>query len=311
VPTVRVLLAVHEGEQYIDEQAGSLAAQVGCDVDVEYHLDSVDAGAQQLLLDRLPGARRVPLAPGLGVPRAYIELIRCTDTDADLFAFADQDDVWAPGKVSAAAAALAEQAGRPALWVSRIRPFSDEPTGRTYRPVHPATRPQPSFGNALVETIAPGCTMVWNRELQARVRERLPGPGVLMHDSWMYLVASAIGVVLVDDRPTVDYRIHARNAVGLSAGVLDRARRFARLRSDPSLPSMATQADELVRAYGDLLTPRQLELAEALTRSRRGTLAEAWLRGDLRRRSRADNALLLPRLLLGPDAGPPPAPWPA
>ncbi len=302
MPSVRVLLSVHEGERYIDEQARSLAAQAGCEVDVEYHLDSEGAEAERILLASLPAARRTRLATGLGVPRAYLELIRATSLDADLFAFADQDDIWAPGKLSAAASALAGLSGRPALWASRIRPFRDGAVGRAYRAPYPATPPRPSFGNALVETIVPGCTMVWNRALQQLVSQRAAGHGVLMHDSWLYLVASATGVVLVEDRPMVDYRLHEGNAVGLHTGVSDRLRRFARLRADPSVPSIATQARELVTAYRDVLTPHQLELAEALAGSRRTALARAWLRRDVRRRSRLDNALLLPRLLLGSDA---------
>ncbi len=311
MPRVRVLLSVHDGERFIGEQARSLAAQAGCDVDVEYHLDSEGAASESILLAQVPTARRTVLPAGQGVPRAYLEMLRSTDLDADLFAFADQDDIWAADKLSVAAAALADRSGRPALWVSRIRPFSDDASGRHLRPPRPAVTPIPSFGNALVQTIAPGCAMVWNRELQVLVRERLPGPGVLMHDAWLYLVAAAVGLVLVEGRPLVDYRLHDRNAIGLNTGVRDRARRFARLRGDPSLPSVGSQARELVSACGDLLTPEQLEIAEALARNERIPLVRAWLRGDLRRRGWSDNALLLPRLLLGPDVGsPPPAEHP-
>jgi hypothetical protein len=274
---------------------------VGCRISVDFHVDDDDDdGAVRHLLAQLPSARRRPLGPGQGLPRAYLELLHTDDLDDDLYAFADQDDVWHLDKLSTAASGLREFGDHPALWVSRVRPFRDSRGRRDLLDTYPHRTPLPSFGNALVETIAPGCTMVWNRPLHALARERVPGPGVLMHDSWLYLVGAALGVVVVDDRPLVDYRLHAGQAVGINSGWAHRLRRFARLLSDPGRPSIASQADEFVAAFGDLLTDEQRDLARAVADSERASLVRAWRRGELSRQSPVDNALLLPRLVLGP-----------
>jgi hypothetical protein len=70
----------------------------------------------------------------------------------DYWAFSDQDDVWEPRKLAVATAALERAGSQPALWVSRVRPFSDEAGVRRYLDPVPSNVPTPSLGNALVES---------------------------------------------------------------------------------------------------------------------------------------------------------------
>ena len=105
--------------------------------------------------------------------------------------------------------------------------------------------PRPSLANALVETIAPGCTMVWKRGLQQILRDSRPCAGILMHNSCVYLVASVVGTVSVEPQPLVRYRIYGANAFGVSNGLLPRLRRFTGSLSQ-SGPTLESQAKALL-----------------------------------------------------------------
>jgi hypothetical protein len=215
--------------------------------------------------------------------------------DSDLFAFCDQDDVWESGKLAAAAEALAQRGAVPTLWICRVGPFTDHGRDGTWATI-PRAGAEPNFGNALVETIGPGCAMVWNRPLQDLLIAHRPERGVLMHDSWVYLVAAAFGDVIIDPRSLVRYRIHSSNAVGLSRTPMARLKRVLTV-SSGGVPTIASQAAEFHRVFGSRLPEGQRRLVGALATWDRPALARAWAAGALRRTRRVDQLLLLLRLL--------------
>jgi len=295
---VCVLLSCFRGQDFISSQAESIAQQTGVGIQVVFHMDEECSSTESLVRLWLPNAQRQVPPVGLGLPQAFFALVAAASDTAAYYAFSDQDDVWEPNKLARAVAALCEEGDQPTLWVCRIAPFRHK-TGE-FLPVHPRRIPHPSFGNALVETIAPGCAMVWNRALQEILLKGLPVEDALMHDSWTYLVASAFGRVMVEPEPLVHYRVHDNNTVGIRNDVRSRTRRFKQLFASDAGPTLATQASAFVNAYGPRMTPRQLNTAMAVAESRRFSLALGWLRGELVRQNRLENLLLLTRLLLAP-----------
>jgi hypothetical protein len=71
------------------------------------------------------------------------------------------------------------------------------------------------FGNALVENIATGCTMVLNKKAILLISEKLPDH-VYIHDWWCYLVISCFGEILFDPHPHIKYRQHGKNTIGVA-----------------------------------------------------------------------------------------------
>lgn len=297
-PAVRVLLSVHQGADYIGEQLDSLRRQEDVVVRLGYHVDSGDDGSERQIAMAFPDADRLEHDPGLGLPRAYLALLGGFADDSDVFAFCDQDDVWDPRKLSTAAAVLSTAGDTPALWVCRAQVLADEEAG-TNGTLVPRVLARPSLGNALVETLAPGCTMVWNRALHRILVAHLPQQGVLMHDAWVYLVAAAVSEVIVERRPYVRYRLHGGNAVGVARGPSARMRRFMRIPGG-EIPTISSQAAEFLRLFGPDLARADRDLVRALARWDRRALATAWWHGRIRRSTRIDNLLLLPRLLAPP-----------
>ena len=71
---------------------------------------------------------------------------------------------------------------------------------------------KPNFINLLTQNVAPGCTMIVNRQL---LDIALPIPkDVVMHDWWLMQVASLFGRIGYINEPTIAYRQHGLNQVG-------------------------------------------------------------------------------------------------
>jgi glycosyltransferase involved in cell wall biosynthesis len=257
-PVVEVLLSTWRGERHLTEQVDSILAQQGVRVRLLVRDDGSDDRTLDVLATCTDPRLSVVRGGNLGLPQAYFRMLEDSGDDADLWALADQDDVWLPHKLARAAEWLASVEG-PALYCARVLVVD-----RELRPLypHPVPRRGPSFANALVQNIATGCTVVLNREARAVLRGRWPSFAV-MHDAWMYLVLSGTGCVHYDSEVVVHYRQHDSNAVGMGRGAV--ARVIGRVRRQLAAEGPGAhgrQNRELMRTHADLLHPaarRELE----------------------------------------------------
>ena len=228
VPTVAILMCTFNGERYLDAQMASFEAQrhqqwtlhVSDDGSTDRTLDLVEAFARRVGPERVrvrAGARR-------GSSTNFLSLACDPSIDADFYAFADQDDVWHADRLSRSIEWLArEPAEAPALYCGRTRyvDASGRPIGMS-----PNFRRSPAFENALVQSLAGGNTMTWNRAVHALLVRAGDVP-VVVHDWWLYLLVSGCGGrVRYDPSPAIDYRQHGGNQIGSAAGVRARLGRL-------------------------------------------------------------------------------------
>ena len=157
---------------------------------------------------------RVIAGEHLDAGKKLLALLGSVAPSTEYAAFCDQDDIWLPGKLSAAVVALQHEQG-PALYCSAVE-LVDRDLVRIG--THRRCVRGPSFENALVENIATGCTIVLNRRAVQLLSSATPR-NFLMHDAWCYLVVSGCGKVIYDPRPQVLYRQHALNAIGVARTV--------------------------------------------------------------------------------------------
>jgi glycosyltransferase involved in cell wall biosynthesis len=228
VATTAVLLCSLNGDRYLDQQLESIACQQGPRVRV-YVSDDGSNDQTLSLLDRFRtrwGEERLSICQGpqRGYVANFFSLI-CSPIEADYFAYADQDDIWDPDKLSRAITALsALQEELPAIYCSRTRLIDQarKPLG-----LSPLFKKPPAFANALVQNIAGGNTMVLNRK--ARDLICAVGPvDVVSHDWWTYmLVTGCGGTVIFDPLPSLDYRQHQDNLIGSNMSWGDKLTRFS------------------------------------------------------------------------------------
>jgi hypothetical protein len=231
---VAILLSTRDGAPFLAEQLESLLAQSHRDWQIFWRDDGSVDETPALMRDFADGAgigRVVDLndnAGHVGITASFLGLLRRAPRGR-IVAFADQDDVWLPEKLARGVAALEDiPQDVPGLYCARQRLVAADLTPiRLSAPV----LGRPGFPQSMTQNVATGCTVMLNPQAASLIAEAREPVGTL-HDWWAYLLVSASGgTVVFDDEPTVLYRQHARNAVGVP---LSRSRRvWAALRRGP------------------------------------------------------------------------------
>lgn len=196
----------------------------------------------------------------LNVSGSFLKLLRQSILGkAAIFAFADQDDVWLPEKLSRGVVALsALPDGVPGLYCSGhiLADAGLRPIGRSL----PVRRP-PSFPAAMTQNIAQGCTMMLNRAAAELVAASQPADQT-WHDWWSYIVVTAAGgQVLVDPAATMLYRQHASNQVGNAGNLFRRGIGIMRRGRQPFMSLVRGHADALHRQPQLLTQESRAQLA--------------------------------------------------
>jgi glycosyltransferase involved in cell wall biosynthesis len=204
-------MSTYCGERFVVEQLQSILGQLPPDGSILVRDDGSPDGTADVIANFAD--HRIVLTRGenLGFGASFLTLLARVPRDADMVMFADQDDLWLPGKIDRAWQHLQPLADRPALYGS-----AQMLTDAELRPLH-ATPPWPrgpSLLNALTENIITGCTAALNRPAVELLQRGGVPEGVRFHDWWMYLVVSAFGTVVFDDQPTLCTGSTARTRSG-------------------------------------------------------------------------------------------------
>lgn len=257
LPRVDVLLATYNGAAWLRPQLDSLLQQVGVDFHI-YIRDDGSSDATPALLaeyatrhpDSISLVHKEEADKSRGGTANFLKLL-ARHSDAEYFAFCDQDDVWPVDRLQVAVAALSALHG-PRLYCGAVT-YVDADLNVLGNSSHAV---MPGLHNALVENIAQGCTMVFDAGLRRLVAERIPTRAAI-HDWWMYLVATAFGHVIYDPVPRLLYRQHGANEVGGNFSLWQKLRKnFRRYMTGRGWP-MAVQAEHLLALYPDKLNVQQ------------------------------------------------------
>ena len=135
-------------------------------------------------------------------------------------AFADQDDVWFPGKLSSLMNCLHELEVRHGSDVpllvfcdSRVTDAELQPLPGTFLSRQGVNvRRGLSLSRLLMQNFIAGNLMLFNAAL--REKAGVVPSGALMHDCWVALVAAAFGKIGFVDEALLDYRQHGENTLG-------------------------------------------------------------------------------------------------
>lgn len=197
-----------------------------------------------------------------------------TASGADYVFLSDQDDIWDLGKAECLLTRMAELEachghGVPLLVHSDLR-LVDAKGIVQVTSFHRHQRLDPHRDQWLdlaMQNVVTGCATLINR---ACLEAALPFPEeAVLHDWWLALVASGLGVISYVERPTLSYRQHGRNLVGAAGFQRQMARRvwsFLRWRNTGSLvaPGLAQLLALWDRFAGRLQPPLSARQGEYL-----------------------------------------------
>jgi glycosyltransferase involved in cell wall biosynthesis len=302
-PRVAILLSTYDGARFLPEQLASFDAQDHRAWRLFWR-DDGSTDETRAVMARWSAGRNDVLALAdsftrRGVLDSFLTLLRAAvaDPDCDLFAFADQDDVWLPQKLSRAVAAIGDSPV-PTLYCARQTLVDG-----ALRPIAPSApvRILPGFPTALTQNIATGCTIVMNRAAASLVASSAP-PSETVHDWWSYLLVAATGGrIIADPEPVVFYRQHAANVIGAPSSRVVRALAAARRGPGAFMRIFRAHLDAL-SAVADQLTPEARSDVAAFSRAlagpRRNRLA-ALFRHGLRRQTPTETLVFRLWFMLG------------
>ncbi len=221
---ISVALATYNGERYIREQLDSIAAQTLLPAEL---VVSDDGSTDETLAivrafgERAPFPVRVlPRQERLGFADNFLRAAEACASP--LVAFCDQDDVWLPDKLRVASERLTADDSLLAMHRLAVVDQALQPLGHWDQDIDHDRVAEPLELDPYLTGW--GNTMLFRRELLHLIPrgERPPHPQSpgrpLTHDTWLYVLAAALGRVSHIHAPLILYRQHDSNAAGVALG---------------------------------------------------------------------------------------------
>lgn len=222
LPRFAVLLAAYNGVKWIKEQVDTILKQENVSVVVFISIDISTDETRKYLEELYCTENRIVVLSGLerfgGAAKNFFRLIRDVDfSEFDYVAFADQDDIWFSDKLLCATQMLIQTSSDG--YSSNVLAFWEDGSENLIV----KSQKQCKY-DYLFEAAGPGCTYVMRRLLALQIKENLvanwqDANSVGLHDWYCYAYARANGFKwIIDENPSMMYRQHAHNQVGVNRG---------------------------------------------------------------------------------------------
>lgn len=271
---VAILLCTWHGQHFLAEQLDSFDRQSHGNWEVWASDDGSEDDTHEILaayqVKWKAGRLSVHSGPAEGFVANFLSLTCNADIDSDFYAYSDQDDIWEADKLERAVRWLKTvPTNIPALYCTRTRLVDADNNEIGLSPLF--SKP-PGFGNALMQNIAGGNTMVFNkaaRELLCQAGQNVP---VVIHDWWVYLVVTGCGgQVFYDSSPSLRYRQHDNNMIGINLSWVARLKRLVML-GQGCFRQWNDGNIAALRTLWKYLTPENREILEKFEQARRMNL---------------------------------------
>lgn len=225
-------MCTHQGQRFLCEQLTSIENQTHSGWKIWASDDASNDKTKKILRkfqNRSSNSRiSICKGPADGFVTNFLTLACEANINADFYAFADQDDIWKPDKLERAIQwfnSIPES--EPALYCSRTELIDSSGKHIGFSPLF---KKKPSFQNALIQNIGGGNTMVFNKSARKLLITAGIRISVVSHDWWTYqLVTGAGGRVHYDSYPSLLYRQHETNLIGMNTSWSQRLKRICML----------------------------------------------------------------------------------
>ena len=216
---IDILLATHNGAQFVETQIESILAQSHRDWKLLVADDGSTDGTVAVIRHFERNDKRIKLVSTArrGGPAASF-LYLLTHSDAEYSFLCDQDDYWAENKLQRLLDAFAEHPPETPTLIASDAHVVDggmRITADSFLDQAKIPPGETAFNTVLVQNPVLGCTSAVNRPLREIVARAGVDPSqVIMHDWWLALAASSMGILHIIPDKLVRYRQHGENRVG-------------------------------------------------------------------------------------------------
>lgn len=269
-PKVAILLCTYNGQHFLNAQLDSFSAQTHSSWQVYASDDGSTDTTLQILKERQQKwpdqALEILSGPARGFAANFLSLTCNTDIVADYYAYSDQDDIWDADKLERALGFIQSvPADIPALYCSRSRLVNTE---NNEIGLSPLFNKKPGFANALMQNIGSGNTMVFNNAARALLVEAGENLPITIHDWWAYiLITGCGGLVHYDSHPSIRYRQHQHNLIGMNSSFAARFKRILMLWQG-HFKTWNDQHISALRVLDHRLTPENRQIIDNLIEAR-------------------------------------------
>ena len=266
-PKVQVLLSTYNGSKYLEEQLTSLYSQNNIDLSVLIRDDGSCDNTKEILNKYAEKYKNFRIIEGdnVGFARSFWLLLQAA-SDAEYYAFCDQDDIWDNNKLYKSIVLMrsVERAALslPVLYTANVRAVNDS--------MHVIKEKAFDFdgvlnlAESLERSVLPGCTFVFNKEL-LEIAKRYNGR-LIAHDWMIYLIATIFGKVVYDPQTHMNYRIHKGNTIGISTPIKEFQNKLKR-QFDRKRVKRSEIAVDLLNTYGNKIEPSKYDLIKLFSES--------------------------------------------
>ncbi len=220
---VTILMAVYNGEEYIEKQLQSIKEQTYSNWRLIVRDDLSNDRSMQILEEFKNNVSNEVIIkqnnPGSGSAKNNFARLLNDAADSEYIMFSDQDDIWKRDKIKRTLNAMKKLEHNnkdvPLLVhgdVEVVDVSGNIMAGSMFELSHiPAVQ---SLSGLLIQNNVTGCTMMINSALLNSVKNIAGDERIIMHDYLMALYAAVFGKTAVIDKPLLSYRQHGDNSVG-------------------------------------------------------------------------------------------------
>ncbi|RMF44251.1 MAG: glycosyltransferase family 2 protein [Deltaproteobacteria bacterium] len=271
---VDIVLPMYNGTPFLVEQLDSLLCQSYGNFNLFAIDDASTDGTVELFKNIVSKAGRGAYLEVNEVNRGIIDSLNSIicKTQAPYIMLCDQDDIWEREKVKRALSEIEKLEARlgtqtPILVYTDLKVVNSEGSliAESYmRYMSMANKPPERLGRIVMQNRATGCACIFNRSLKDLA---FPVPAeAIMHDWWLFLVASVFGTAHFCPDNSTRYRQHEKNSVG----AVQPGRRLKRFMGSGfdiagarrTYRSIRRQAEAFLQRYSDALPDPERTLLE-------------------------------------------------
>ena len=221
--TVAIILSTLNGQRFIENQLNSLIFQKSVDLTVYWFDDGSTDNTRNIIKSFYSKLKIIEIKnPKTNDPgKNFIDTLGLVPSDHDYYAFCDQDDIWLKNKLIKSIKSLINNDCE--LYCSRTQliDIMGKRIGKSQYFKYNLT-----FNNAIVQSIAGGNTMVWDKALHNFIK-KFKLNHVTSHDWWLYILCTFTNKkIYYDNSSGILYRQHDKNHIGSNNSLKDKLKRL-------------------------------------------------------------------------------------
>lgn len=215
---VDILLATYNGEKYLRCQLDSILKQTYTNIRILINDDCSQDGTVDILKEYEKKDNRIQVQynkNNLGSIKNFENLL--TRVESKYFMLSDQDDYWMPDKVEKSLNKIIDENAD--LVFTDLEAVDEElktiaPSVVRFMGFKKNIDKHNDYKLVFLRNCVTGCTIISKKEL---IRKYIPIPEKqpMVHDWWMALMIAQNGKIAFLDEPTIKYRQHAKNQLGI------------------------------------------------------------------------------------------------